>query len=296
VVLDEAAEPAWRKGRPELASREGPTIVHATADEGRLPEAHRAWRGREVRLVRADGTACEGKVTGFALVGQLVPHFSAEQVWRGDFEEGDAPWTDEEIAADAWELASGVSLVLAARVDGDRCADAIWAQPADRPAPVAGTPEPAPAALAQAARAAFQRLPAWRATQKTYVEEADLPRAPHWDLHMGAESHVTLLRHPSGAAYVAVGARAGEGCGEWAGSLFAIWEVTGGDLERPRLRLVSDPEALDPRRLVGVVDVDGDGRLELLWIDDLATGVLRLVGERYQPAGELAIAYLDCGC
>ncbi len=236
-----------------------------------------AWEGREVVGYGAQGEVCRGKLGRPRLLARAIPHFGVVQGWEGR-EEGTAPAPPAQIAAELWDLAGEAGRLLVAPLAG--CERAVYARPADAPAPaIFAAAEDA--ALEKRARNAFRALPAHKAIQTDFASNY-AGKGP-WD---GGAGDVVVFRGPT--TWVAVSARAGDGCGDFYGELWALWRLDG-----RRLVLLSDPEA--PGTFFApeaAADLDGDGVPELLQRDRLArpdAGVWRVTEDITTP-------FLDCPC
>src|SRR5207245_787407 len=103
-----------------------------------------------------------------------------------------------------------------------------------------------------------------------------------WDEYDGAHPEVKRL-----GPLVYVSAHAGHGCADFEASLWGVWELVG-----ERLVLRTNPDRYDYAVPVAGVDLDGDGRIELL----LEDGVLRIEGDRYGAPDRLQVPDHDSPC
>ena len=228
VVIATNPDSAWMRGAPRLLSDADPVTTEADVHEARLPEAIKAWRDRPVRLFGEAGEVCQAVVTGFSLLGRVVPHFGTRALWRGKPEEAgiiidgppEKPWSRAAIAAAAFDMAAGGQLLLGKlKPQSGNCGAALWARGAALPVPKVAAGVAAPGAIEQRALDAFRNLPAYKVIADDHRQHGG---AGHWDQHEGAVATVRQFR--ADRTYVVVDADAGIGCGDFAGSLLAIFE------------------------------------------------------------------------
>ncbi len=239
----------------------------------KLADKH-ALVGDEVTLYPS-GTTC--KIADISVMSMLTPHFGTSYEWRGD-EDGDGqaeskPLSEREIDA---EVAGGGAQHLAADVSG--CAggadDVVGML-----APGAPWREASPSSSAPLF-AAFEQLDEWRAIQ---AEFADSGASGEWTASLDALTEISSFSGPDGRELVAVSARAGDGCGEFEGSLVAIFEVKAGKVVR---------HALAPEMPEAIVDLDADGEPELV----SKTAVYVRDGDAYTETVTVDLGYRDCPC
>ena len=145
VQLTDNPDPAWGKGKRSLEVGQ-PTVVRQPVGANALPPEWAAWKGRTVRTFDEHGTACEAKVTGFALVGRVIPHFGTVQEWRDKAE--------KDAVEEAWQLATKS---LIAVIDG--CSGARWARAGSLPTPTIVDGQAPDAALAALATPCLSNRP-----------------------------------------------------------------------------------------------------------------------------------------
>ena len=285
VVLQAGVEEA-------LAGPGEPTVLSLGVTRrpaGEVPAEAKAWIGREVALHGSAGELCRAKIADLHVLSRVRPHFGVVQGWTGS--EGEPPPPPVEVAREAWALASaGRLLVGRVEVASGACvgtaekpvwSGAAWARASDAPAAPPMKEVPVPPALEARAFEAFRRLPAYGAIQKGYldtkVEDTGGQRTRFWDEYGTATpqpGRVRAFADASGRpALLLLSAQAGYGCGDFWGSLWAAWSIDPAKPEGP-LTLLSDAEApgeLPP--VSGAVDVDGDGRPELVGPEGLVREV-----------------------
>lgn len=257
-------------GAPRLAEDDAITSAIAPVAESDLPAAYQGWIGKQVVV---DGT-CSDHVTGFAVVSRLVgkPDYAPIENGQGD-------WTVEQV------LEHG-SVSLAAVLAGS-CTGTI-ARDADLPPavhPIAVDDD----ALAARARAALVRSQVSRRIHEQNVAEFG-PGKP-WHTSRYAEFTAKVVRHPvTGTTWVWAQGRLDDGCGAPGANVFALYRVAGdGTLNAVHERALDDPFL----QISDVVDVDGDGALELVGSGLSETIVTHADGE---VLDELAMPFYGCHC
>jgi hypothetical protein len=104
---------------------------------------------------------------------------------------------------------------------------------------------------------------------------------------------VTAFRSDAGVVIVNVAAQAGPGCGDFYGSLSAVFTV------RPdkRLELINEPAALAP---LAAFDLNADGTFEVLFAEAPKSDERLLWWRREARGGTLTrlfnVPFLDCPC
>lgn len=289
AVMAVPVEDDWQKGAPTLVRRGPPTVVVAPMDTRRLPVEARALQGAQLRLMRADGVACEGIVDGFDIIGRVVPPWGALDIWNGAG--GEPAWSNEAIAKDAWAVAGKV---LAARVKpiNGNCAGALWAQAASESAPPAVTSSAPTTAERRTALALFRALPAYHQLQQSYATHGK-KHPGRWEDAGEAPPKVTRWTLEQ-REFVAVEAMVTTGgCADFSGSLLAIYEVkTSGP--RPRLELRNKPDGVWGAELTSATMIAGQPaffyRVELS-----ENGFLR-GDDALARTDAITVPYLACDC
>lgn len=285
VVLAEPLPEGIARGPVTLASSTGIITLRRGVEPRAASAEQLAWLGRRVRLSGAVGEVCEGSVIGLAVEARVMPEGVLDDEGAGDeADPGEAPRTPESL----WELASTVGRVaLVADVAADApCDGALWAEDAGRAPRVTLALRDADDETSAAALAAFRALPTWEEAATRWIDDAAArdaaPADAIWD-SVGGPPSVRLVE---GAALVVVTKDTGGGCGEFDGSITAVFRV----LRGPRgasVELVNDPSTTRAFDVLGAVDLDGDGALELLvpggfrrgaLLDDAVTGEVPFVG------------------
>lgn len=291
VILEHRPSAAWAKpGRLSLLRR---GLVVRDVDEAQLPAHLRAWKGKRLQVYAEGKPSCEVAIRGFALLGEVVPHFGTTAEWEG--QQDGRKRSDDEVAAAIWALATGnkpqtkrgPGLWLVARLDKDRRAclrGAAWARDAALPPPLLWQRAPA-GPLAGKALAALRALQTWSQLQAEYRKEQ--PKGL-WDEHEGARPRVDVFRHPTeDRRVVVVAARAGDGCGRFEGQLWAAWAVEGTQWTR-----LTREETGRHFQAAEAFGASGDGWPQLL--DPFALAMPS--GKRYAVRLTYEPPFYDCGC
>ncbi len=229
-----------------------------------------------MQLYDLTGKRCEARVVGFKVVGRLRPHLELQRQWQSA--------DPQTVAREAWELTSG-GRVLVAGLEGDRatCQGARWARAIELPDPKLEAVRDAPLELRQAALEELRKLPAYADITTALtgnVAARPGPRQPRnksgakalpggppratWDTAPDARVEVSVLSS-HGATLVSVSAQAGPGCLGRSHQLWAMWQLQG-DPSRPDWQLISTPRGGPGGTPRAVLDLDGDGTPELLFV------------------------------
>ena len=260
AVLSATPEAAWAEGAPSFAGQN--TALRGVV-VARLPKALRAWLGRPVRVLGANGAVCDTRLQRFALRARVTPDPATAEVWDGCAE---PPVPAPKIAQQIWDLASASGRELVAEFSAP-CQGALLAVDPDLPAPAIAAPEPAFADVGARAESEFRKLPAYAEIQARFKTEHPAAEGA-WDDH---EAHraVWSLKLPAHPPLVFVSVEVGSGCTSpeagFSASLSALWEEQP-DSAPAVLSLLLVPQALDDRRLTprAVLDLKGDGNPQVL--------------------------------
>lgn len=292
LVVD-AATRDQLQGAPRTLSR-GYSAM-ADVKESALDDPIKALKGQEVTFYGHDGERCRGTITDFIVFIEARPHFGELQEWNAsEFSEATKPASDARVARELLELASirggpqsGLRLVARTDQKQEACArDALWGRLSQAPAPKLYTIEPAGEALSSKLNEAFSRLPASRQTQKEFTSNYD-GTGDWWQADPNTTERLRI--RGEGLELALQHTLAGEGCGDFYGDVWGLWEVAPGQ----KLSLVSDPKApgvIDP--IKAAADLDGDGRPEL--INDYQ--LLRPVDGTWRVRREARPPDFDCPC
>ena len=287
VIPTASIDPGWGTGQLTLIAKTGPTTVMQAVDPLKLPPELKAWLGKKVTTDQG----CTSTIDRLSLVGRYVPHFGTVQMWNATdgAEPAGKPYSDAEIARDAWD-SGGIAITLVGHLPG--CTAGLWVRDAAKPAPVQYAKDADDAQLAAAALAEFRKLSGWKALQAE-AKQADPPvTSPTWDVFDGAAPEVqSWTDTASGRRFVQVTADAGIGCGQFGGAFGAIFELKKGATETTFV-LLTDPAGGPTEPVRGVVDLDGDGEVELY----LDQGLIQRVGPIWQQTLDVTPPDFDCPC
>lgn len=254
-----------KHGTPTLVEDDPALVSIATVAAKDLPDEVRAWKQRTVTI---DGT-CEARVTGFAVIARL----------RGNA-------TDASDQLTSWTAQSVMEYgrpMLAARIDG---CTGTFARDAALPAITVLQDTAAPGDLAEraverfvASRLVVDAQDTWRkaGNDGTWYEASDA----HLDTH--------VMRHPrTGVMWIVIHAYRYGDCGEVGGNVLGIYRVEAdGSLFTVQVR------GGGMGQLDRVIDLEGDGELELVGSGPLETMIDRTNGETVRDLGVMSYG---CGC
>ncbi len=277
VVIDTEADDAWGTGRSR-----GPfagAFHYATRNAAKAPAAA-SWTGREVVVYDAAGKRCPAKVGALSLISGGTPHFGEIQMWQGM--DGEPAWSQPQRARAIYDMGTPM-LVGALTIEGG-CVPVLATSPTST-AKVFTAVASEPAREAAAIKA-FRKLSGYAALQAEFVDTYEGKGA--W---IDSPSVKTVT--DGARTIVIVSGRDGSGCGDFAGALSAVFEDKSG-----KLTLLSPPDQayLDVQ---AVLDVDGDGQLELIGSPDsfsTVTGLFAGGTSGFAPEREVSFPYNDCAC
>ena len=296
LVLPTEVEDRWTQGALVIEPGADPVRVSRSVDPAQLPADVVRWQGRRVQLYDLTGKRCEARVVGFKVVGRLRPHLELQRQWQSA--------DPQTVAREAWELTSG-GRVLVAGLEGERadCQGARWARAIELPDPKLEAVRDASPELRRAALEELRKLPAYaeiaaalaagsavsqpsgrRTRGKAGAAKAapEPPPRASWDAAAEARVEVSILTS-HGATLVSVSAQAGPGCVGLSHQMWAMWQLQG-DPNRPDWQLISAPRSGQGGTPRAVLDLDGDGTPELLFVP-AGMGELLGVARGRRPAG-----------
>ncbi len=302
VVVSLNPDDAWRSG-PPVREKQGADRfllrMRRSVDVAKLPPALARLTGMPIRLLNAAGERCQAKLGAFLLRSRAI---------------SDGYDTDDD--SEAWQMGAHL---LVAKVDGDRraCAGATWARAAELPVPVVTPAEAASKEVRKVALTAFGALPQSASIQKEFDvwyrrEHPDASKPPRWFAREKRGAGVRVLQSgPKGPTLVSVSESIDEGgCEDGVfGAVWALWELQG-DAAHPQLLLRNAPDERMALAPSATVDVDGDGRVELLFDDSrdynatnatgqpdfIERGIVRLLDRLYLDVTGPTTPILICPC
>jgi len=272
----------WHEGAPTLLEREGVVVTRANARGSALPDTLVSLAGQAVTL---DGR-CSAQLGSLAVLSRVDVHFSVEQAWSGENEDGThgTPATRSQIAREAW----GEGMLLVAPIASlGACPSAAYARLASLPPALPFSRSDADAALAARVLTAFRALDAWTSLQSSYAESGGA--SAHWDESAGSGPSVSIWSAPNARRYAVVTADASSGgCADFSASLWSVFDVAA-DGSLTRVTDASSPGYFSP---LAATDIDGDGRPELV----VEQGVVGAVGAGLGLVEDISPVVHDCYC
>ena len=280
ALLSETVEAAWAVGPTSVA---GPNSATRAVVMARLPRPLRAWLGRPIRVLGANGAVCDTRLQRFLIRAQITPDLATAEHWEGCADELNP--TPEAVAAEVWRLSATAGRSLIAEFSAP-CKGALLAVDPDRAAPAIAAPEPASADLGDALVAAFRQLPAYAQIQaRFHAEHPELDGA--WDDH-DARRSISTLQLPGQARLAFVSEEVGSGCRGFSASLSALWVGDG------PARAIA---AIDDRRLTPNAIVDlGKGSVVLLGSDGPFHARSRLEPPNYERVFSSIVPFFRGPC
>jgi len=281
AVLAPSVPESWGVGPIMHAEGDFLIVARQDVDPSALPADLASREGDAMTVYGADGRACAARLGTFSLVRRAYLDEESE-LDEAELEAGlganDEPRTKDEIAEEAWDVAADAApgrTMLVAKLDGlTGCDRPTWAHATRTPPALSFVPARDAAVNGATALEAFRALASYRTIQSTYDlareelspddEEtlALLEASPRWETFRDAEPTTTSLRDArSGREIVIVRAEVGDMCGDvFGGQLEAVFER---DAARGTL-IPRIERALDWSTTTAVLDVDGDGALDVL--------------------------------
>jgi hypothetical protein len=249
-----------------LVQKDGAVFSFAPLEAREVPAPYRSWAGQKI----VAGESCHATITGLAVVSQLV---------------GDAAYADLEgdwTAENAFEQGHPM---IAARLDG--CAEHTLARlESARPFVIPTIVEDA--RLAATARRTVLASATASAAQNRWVEGGGEGR---WQDH--AAFDVRMMKHPgTGTTWVVVFVKNEvDDCGIPEVNLLSTFQVG----SNGKLRPISSGLVAELHALEWVLDLDGDGELELVgepWL-----GLDRLITDgKGEVQDRLEVPFFGCPC
>ncbi len=287
VVVAKGAKDDWSAG-PIALDKGSVMKALQKVDMSKVPADIKAWHKRKVTGY-GGAAKCEATLGDLFVMSAVTPHFGARQTWSGEM--GDDPATLEEIAEAVKGMVPNEDRWVLARLSGCK---ASWVRAAgsDVPVRIARKDDPE---LSKKAIAAFRKLAGWTAIQKELASYTN-KKGP-WD---GGPKTRVFEDARDKTRYVFVWASAGEGCGQFEGSLWAAFSADSSG----RLLILTDRK--DPG-VMGFTpseawDLDGQGDIGFVGKGSAILGdgpvLIRFseANKRYEAAREIKYAYQDSPC
>jgi len=255
-------------GKLQLIDKDGVENSIASVEADAVPAPERAWLGRKVYV----DNDCVATVTGFAVVARVT----GDVGYSGT--EHDRRWTTTNVMKEG-------SPILAAKLD--RC-DGTYARSASLPQVVVLQKMADDAELI--AKAKKSLLASTAATETVSEWLRDFEDEPDWK--RDAQYDIRTLRHPiTGETWISIHAFNDHGCGTPEINVWGLFRVReDGTLSASQLRNLGDMVRIDQ-----IIDIEGDGELELIghpWLG-LDVTVTRASGEVEQ---NLPLPFFGCPC
>jgi ketosteroid isomerase-like protein len=297
VIVSMNPDEAWATGPAKIDPNPAETDlvrVRRQVDPKKLPAEVAQIAGSQVLLMDAKGVRCEARLGGFLLRSRVA---------ITDTEDGPPPWS-----------MTANFLVATVANNSKACAGATWARSAKLPAPPVTTASTPNAKMRARAVAAFRALPQSQAIQRRFAKwyaRQGYHVAPAWFSQEKDHPTVRVMAVVNGPTLLSVSATINDGdCSDDVrGSLWALWQVDG-PADNPRLILRNQPDESMTMQPTAAVDVDGDGRVELLFDGfsdytsanalgqplSLEHGIVRALGDSYVNVEGPETPILICPC
>ena len=288
LVLQPKVDVDLGKGSAKSISRGAASYKKANLDK--VDASFKTFIGKTVIFEGPEGKVCQGKVTELAVLAEATPHFGNRQHWDDEMGMGDGRvYSDAEVAQDIYSLAEGQGTSLVALTDAkpDDCREAGWGHLEGKEA-VKYDIEYAPdKGLVEMTIDAFQKVAGYRTIQKEW-KGYEGSKGQWYDADGGGGLSITAIRG-GGKTYMLADAQAGAGCGDFYGRFWAMWELD----DAGNFILMSDPKTPgEISRIVGAVDSNNDGKVELVTEDR----IIAPVGPVHREVLNAEVPYFDCPC
>lgn len=288
LVVDTTPSPDWATGPAQFVAYDD---VRKNVDFEKLPKHVQQMRGKTFNFYDANGKSCQSTVKDFFLMKQVIHHFGSIQNWKENTKQqvADEIWGDpEKQNSDTGEN----GLLLMAKMDA--CKGSLWARDASEKAPTIIPLQSADAQWHKLALEQLRKLPFYQQQQKEFTSE-DPTHKGGWEAQKDSELKVLwvqspLLKNP----WISVSAEKIAGCGEFAGEIWALWEVSG-DPANAKFKLLNKPAESYYMVPLSVIDIEGDGNFEILF-NDPNPGFLYMEKGLFQHDYQLETPNYDCPC
>jgi hypothetical protein len=265
--------------------------VDSAVDEAALTPEQRNFTGRTFTAYDAQGMACPAAVERLSLKAMVTPHFGTVQSFSDPSEYPDPAVAARKMAETYFDLAGDEGRYLFGHF-AKPCPGARWAIEGTG---VTVTPKTA-GEDNHAAITALRALRQYRDIAADFGREHPDKKSTPWETY-DAEVTFDVFRPTEGTVLGVLGVRAGSGCGDFWGSMTAVFDVQAP--AQPAVRGVTDASPSVPH-LLAAVDLDGDGELEFISGPDGESSAYALIrpGKKgvYVRDTFFTTPFLDCPC
>jgi hypothetical protein len=281
------------KGRLSLAKPDIVPVqeVDSAVDEAALSPDQRGFVGRTFTAYDAQGKACSTTVQSLSVKALVTPHFGTVQSFDDRSEYPDPAVAAQKRAETYFDLAGDAGRYLFGTF-ATPCPGARWSIEGTG---VAVTPKGS-GGDEQASITALHTVPQYRAIAADFAREHPERKGEVWEKYDG-EVTFGVFRPEKGSPLLVLGARGGSGCGDFWGSMTAVFDVT--HPAQPVSRGVADASPSVPN-LLAAVDLDADGELEFISGPDGESADFALIrpGKKgvYVRDTFFTTPFLDCPC
>jgi len=255
-----------KHGKLRLVVDDGVQVSIGKVAAKDLPDEYKSWAQRSLRF----DSGCVAKVSGFALIARVT---------------GSPGYTD--LGEETWTAANVFTQgapVLAARVAD---CSGTYARDTSLPEVVTLAEVDDQRGLIDQARKLVLASTLSSEAQTRWTKEYE--QSGKWYDAEDTKIDAKMLRHPTtGAIWVSIHVYNPEECGDPGGNIWGLFQVANGTLKRAQLRAGSFDT------IKNIIDIEGDGELELIGSDDwFTTSIMRADGETLDST---SIAFFGCGC
>jgi hypothetical protein len=288
LVLSISPEKELSTNAPQIVSkRNGEVVLKKTLEAA--PSSITGWVGKEVALFGGGSPRCHAFVRDVYLQGNIFIS-SDEYPFGQDINE--EPMSDADFAENAWE--SGRVLLVAELSSTGGCEGATFGRLPSLGKPVLATIEDPQITLKEKALKEFRTLSQYQEIQEEYSAysyesfEGAPPKSELWENYYDSKPNVFLFQASNGKQLLSISSDVWMGCGDFNGSLFALFEV---ESDQSLHLITTSNQGINPQE---VFDIQGDGTFEIIQGDEwyqLKNGQYQTVQSLYIPS-DLSV----CNC
>lgn len=289
LLTTEVVSLDWVTGHPSYVSDE---MVRREVVPRALPSRLRPLLDADYELFDGAGERCVAKAKRFEVVARVVTHFGLRQEWEDTFAatEGRAPKkvpTGERALA-LWSLASnhpsGAGLKLVVVLDAARgCGEPVWGRRVQKTAPAGWKPSATVEQETPGLVRLLRTRPEMREATRAAREEGSIAPGATW----GGVPEVSRFLGPRDRVTTVVRFRGEASC-----AYSTPWVLTFVATRVGAEWLVEAPGFAVEAKVRGLVDLDADGRPELVTTD----GILRATATGYESVVDHAAPSYECPC